>query len=118
MSYTFHDIKHMVESYLNDLPSHSSSRSDHIGHLRAIFLRCRFYRICLNPHKCIFIFESSQLLSFVVSKYGIRGDPLKIKYIISLPPPNNLIQLQILQRKVNFLRRFICNYANITIGFI
>jgi hypothetical protein len=26
MSYTFHDIKHIVEPYLDDLPAHSSHR--------------------------------------------------------------------------------------------
>jgi hypothetical protein len=38
MSYAFHDIKHIVEPYLDDLPAHSSSRSDHIGHLQDIFI--------------------------------------------------------------------------------
>jgi hypothetical protein len=40
MSYAFHDIKHIVEPYLNDLPAHLSTRRDHIGHLRAIFIQC------------------------------------------------------------------------------
>jgi hypothetical protein len=118
MSYAFHDIKHIAEPYLDDLPAHSSNRPDHIGHLRAIFLRCRFYRIRLNPHKCIFAVESGRLLSFIVSKYGIRVDPLKIKAILALHPPTNLTQLQSLQGKENFLRRFICNYAEITKGFM
>jgi hypothetical protein len=118
MSYAFHDIKHIAEPYLDDLPAHSSNRPDHIGHLRAIFLRCRFYRIRLNPHKCIFAVESGRLLGFIVSKDGIRVDPLKIKAILALPPPTNLTQLQSLQGKANFLRRFICNYAEITKGFM
>ena len=117
MSYAFHDIKHIVEPYLDDLPAHSSTQRDHIGHLRAIFIRCRFYHISLNPHKCIFVVESCQL-SFIVSKDGIRVDPLKIKAIIALPPPKNLAQLQSLQGKVNFIRRFICNYAELTKGFM
>jgi hypothetical protein len=58
MSYAFHDIKHITEPYLDDLPAHSSNQSDHIGHLWAIFLRCQFYRIRLNPHKFIFAIES------------------------------------------------------------
>jgi hypothetical protein len=45
-------------------------------------------------------------------------DPLNIKSIIYLPPPNNLTQLQSLQGKANFLCRFICNYAKITKGFM
>jgi hypothetical protein len=116
MSYAFYDIKHILEPYLNDLPTHSSNRSDHFVHLRVIFLRCQFYRICLNPHKCIFVVKSGRLLGFIVSKDEIQVDPLKIKAILALPPPNNLTQLQSLQGKVNFLRRFICNYAEITKG--
>jgi hypothetical protein len=59
MSYAFHDIKHIVQPYLDDLPTHSMHRADHPIHLRAIFLHCRFYHIHLNPHKCIFCVESS-----------------------------------------------------------
>jgi hypothetical protein len=55
MLYAFHNINHISEPYLDDLPAHSSNRSNHVDHLRAIFLRCRFYHIHLNPHKCIFV---------------------------------------------------------------
>jgi hypothetical protein len=58
MSYAFHDIKHIVQPYLDDLPTHSMRHVDHPIHLRAIFLRCRFYHIRLNPHKCVFCVES------------------------------------------------------------
>jgi hypothetical protein len=118
MSYAFHDIKHIAEPYLDDLPTHSSNRPDHIDHLRAIFLRCCFYRIRLNPHKCIFAVKSGQLLGFIISKDEIRVDPLKIKAILALPPPTNLTQIQSLQGKENSLHRFIYNYAEITKGFM
>jgi hypothetical protein len=67
MSYAFHDIKHIVQPYLDDLPAHSLRRVDHPMHLRAIFVRCRFYHIRLNPHKCVFCVESGRLLGFIVS---------------------------------------------------
>ena len=38
MSYAFHDIKHVVEPYLDDLPAHSKQRDIHVDHLRALFL--------------------------------------------------------------------------------
>jgi hypothetical protein len=38
MSYAFHDIKHIVETYLNDLATHLTRLRDHIGHLQAIFI--------------------------------------------------------------------------------
>jgi hypothetical protein len=33
MSYYFHDIKHIVQPYLDDLPAHSMRRQDHPTHL-------------------------------------------------------------------------------------
>jgi hypothetical protein len=117
MSYAFHDIKHIVQPYLDDLSAHSLRRVDHPNHLRAIFVRCRFYRIRLNPHKCVFCVESGRLLGFIVSRHGIWVDPIKVEAILNLPPPSSLRQLQSLQGKANFLRRFIPNYAEITRGF-
>jgi hypothetical protein len=117
MSYAFHDIKHIVQPYLDDLPAHSMCRVDHPTHLRAIFIHCRFYRIRLNPHKCVFCVESSRLLGFIVSRQGIRVDPLKVEVILNFPPPSTLRQLQSLQGKENFLCHFIPNYAEITRGF-
>lgn len=43
MNYAFHDIKHIVQPYLADLPTHSQKQVDHPQHMRAIFLRCRHY---------------------------------------------------------------------------
>lgn len=75
-------------------------------------MRCKHYKIHLNPHKCIFCVQSGRLLGFIVSKYGICVDPSKVDDIINLPPPSTLCQLQSLQE-----RRFIPNYAKLTKRF-
>ena len=116
-SYAFQDICHIVQPYLDDFPAHSARRVYHPEHLCQIFLRCRRYNIRLNPHKCVFCVDSGRLLGFIVSKGGIRLDPLKVEAIINLPSPSSLYQLQILQGKANFLRRFIPNYAEVAKGF-
>ena len=59
MSYAFHEIKHTMEPYLNNLPAHSKQWDIHVIHLRAIFLRCRHFNIRMNPHKCVFCVETS-----------------------------------------------------------
>ena len=102
MSYAFHDIKHIVESYLDDLPAHSQQWEDHPGHLRDIFLRYRHYNIRLNTHKCVLCVETGRLLGFVVSKDGIWIDPLNISTIINLPSPTNILKLQSLHGKETF----------------
>jgi hypothetical protein len=45
-------------------------------------------------------------------------DPLKVEAIVQLPPLCTIPQIQSLQGKTNFLRRFIANYAKITKGFM
>ena len=87
MDYAFNDIKHIVQTYLYDLLTHSQNRTDHLMHLRAIFLRFRHYKIRLNPHKCVFCVGSGRFLGFVVSKEGIRIDPLKLQAIPDLLAP-------------------------------
>jgi hypothetical protein len=115
--YAFHDIKHIVQPYLDDLPMHSMCCQDRPTHLRAIFLQCRYYHIQLNPHKCDFCVKSRRIIGFIVSSHGIRVDPLKLEVIINFPPPFTLRQLQSLQGKEKFLRRFIPNYAELMKGF-
>jgi hypothetical protein len=118
MTFAFHDLKHIVEAYLDDLVAHSRKRVDHVIHLQLVFERCHYYRIRLNPHKCIFYIKSSCLLGFLVSQTGIMVDPIKVEAILQLPPPCTIRQLQGLQGKANFLCCFIVNYANITKGFM
>lgn len=53
-----------------------------------------------------------------MSNEGIWVDPFKVEAIIQLPPLSTIQQLQSLQGKINFLRKFIVNYAKITKGFM
>ena len=87
MTLIFHDLKSIIEVFLDDLAAHSRMRMRHSYHLRLVFERCRHYAVRLNPHKCIFCVKSGRLLGFIVSKEGIRVDPLKVEAILQLSPP-------------------------------
>jgi hypothetical protein len=102
MSFSFHDLKHIVEVYINDLASCSRKRSDHPTHLRLIFERCHYYQIHLNPNKCSFCVTSGHLLGFIMSTRGIMVDPLKVEAIVQFPPLHTIPQLQSLQGKPIF----------------
>jgi hypothetical protein len=67
--------------------------------------------VCLLHHR-------SGLLGFIVSQHDIIVDPLKVQAIKKIPPPRNLPQLQSLQRKANFLCRFVQDYATRAHGFL
>jgi len=104
MDYVFHDIRHNVQAYLDNILAHSKKRTQYLLHLCAIFLRCRFYNICLNLQKCIFFIESGCLLGFIVSKHEIRVDPDKVEEITQFPEPQSIFKVQHLQGKANVLR--------------
>jgi hypothetical protein len=82
MTFAFHDLKNIVEAYMDDLVAHSRKRVDHVIHLRLVFERSCYYRIWLNPHKCIFCVKSSHLLGFLVSRTKIMVVRLKVEEIL------------------------------------
>ena len=54
----------------------------------------------------------------MVSKDGIHIDQLKIATILALPGPTNIVELQILQGKENFLLRFVCSFVEKMHGYM
>ena len=58
------------------------------------------------------------LLRFIISKEGIRVDPLNVEAILQLSPSRNIRDLQYLQGMANFLQKFIVNFSNLTKGFM
>lgn len=47
----------------------------------------------MNPKKCVFSLRSWKFLGFIVSNKGIDVDPIKVKDIVDMSPPNNLKEL-------------------------
>jgi hypothetical protein len=118
MAYIFHDLANIILTYLDDLTARSKKCTQHLDDLRIIFQRCRQYNIHLNPLKCVLCVTTGSLLGFIVSQSSITMDPLKVQAITEIPPPWNLRQLQSLQGKANFLRRFVPDYAIRAHGFL
>jgi hypothetical protein len=79
MMFSFHDLKHIMEDYLDDLTAHLRKMTRHLLHFHLVFERCRHYKIRLNPHKCIFFVTLECLLGFIISNKGIIVDPLKVE---------------------------------------
>ena len=118
MTLIFHDLKSIIEVFLDDITAHSRMRMSHSYHLRLVFERCRHYSVRLSPHKCIFCVKSGHLLGFIISKEGIRVNPLKVEAILHSSPLKNIRHLQCLQGMANFLWRFVVNFSNLTRGFM
>ena len=70
-----------------------------------------------SPQVCFLcqVFEISQIHWF---QQRHLGGSFEVETIVNFTPPRSIRQLQSLQGKSNFLRRFIVNYAKITKGFM
>ena len=63
--------------------------------------------------KSLFGLEEGKFLGHIISKDGIRIDPVKIEAILQIQHPRNIRELQALLGKINFLRRSISNLAKL-----
>ncbi len=112
MSHAFKEyLRDFLEVYMDDLCIHSKARMEHVVHLKLIFEKCRLYRICLNPEKCVFMVRQGKILGHIVSKNGISTDFEKIRVIVELPRPRNAKQVQGFMGHCGYYRRFIYMYA-------
>eukprot|EP00253_Pinus_taeda_P004841 PITA_04841 len=107
------EIHDFLVVYLDDLTPFSKSDQEHLKHLRKIFMTCRKYGISLNPKKSLFSLEEGKLLGHIISKDGIRIDLERIQAILQIPYPRNIKELQAFLGKINFLRIFIPNLAEL-----
>ncbi|GKA17008.1 hypothetical protein Tco_0696845 [Tanacetum coccineum] len=71
----------------------------------------------INPKKCSFGVEEGPFLGHLISKQGIKANPLKVKAITNLKPPMTLKEIQSLNWKLAALSRFISKGANSSLPF-
>jgi hypothetical protein len=100
--------------YLDNITVFSHSHEYHLQHLRNTFLKCRKYGIYLNPKKSLFALREGRLLGHIVSADGVKIDPTRIEEIKKLSLPRSKKDNQSFLGTINFIRRFIANFAELT----
>ncbi len=96
-----------VVIYLNDIIVFSKFDSEHLIHLKLVFLKCRKFGISLNPKKSLFAPEQGKSLGHIVSADGVKIDPARVEAILKLSIPRNKKDIQSFLININFIRRFI-----------
>eukprot|EP00253_Pinus_taeda_P009640 PITA_09640 len=102
--------------YLDDITVFSKTDEEHILHLKITFEKCIRYGLSLNPKKSQFALSKGKLLGHIVAHEGVKIDPKRVKAINHIPLPQNKKELQAPLGRINFLRQFIPNYAEIVKG--
>jgi hypothetical protein len=102
-----------VVIYLDDIIVFSRTYKEHRCHLKRVFLKCRSFGLSLNPKKYLFAMKEGKLLGHIVSAEGVRIDPSSIEEIHTLSLPKSKKVVQAFLGKLNFLRRFVSNFAKL-----
>jgi hypothetical protein len=72
---------------------------------------CRKFGISLNPSKSISGFIKGKLLGHIFFYSRISIDPKRISIILNLPSPTSKKEVQAFMSIINFVRRFVPNFA-------
>jgi hypothetical protein len=111
MDITFTEEKvKFILIYLDDIMVFSDSDEQHIEHIKK---KCKKFDISLNPKKSNFGMQEGKLLGHIISKEGIKIDPNMVEGILKINTPQSKKEVQSFLGKVNFMRRFIPNLAEI-----
>jgi hypothetical protein len=81
--------------------------------LRKTFLKCRRYGISLNPKKTQFALKEGKILEHIVIVEGVKIDPARVESIHKISIPRSKKDIQSFLGKINFIRRFIPNFAEL-----
>eukprot|EP00253_Pinus_taeda_P021919 PITA_21919 len=99
--------------YLDDITIFSSSHKDHLNYLKKVFLKCRQFGISVNPKKSQFALKEGKLLGHIVFTEDVKIDPARVQAIQKFSIPRSKRDIQSFLGKINFLRRFIPNFAEL-----
>jgi hypothetical protein len=107
------ELGRILVIYLDDITVFSKTKEENLLHLRRVFEKCRKFGISLNPKKNLFGLEEGKLLGHIISNHGIKIDPNIIEVTLKIDHPRNIKEFQSFIGKINFLRRFIPNLAEL-----
>eukprot|EP00253_Pinus_taeda_P027817 PITA_27817 len=71
------------------------------------------FEILVNPKNSQFALEEGKLLGHIVFVEGVKIDPARVQAIQTLSIPRSKRDIQSFPGKINFVRRFIPNFAEI-----
>ncbi|GLJ18809.1 hypothetical protein SUGI_0335870 [Cryptomeria japonica] len=115
MDSSFRDFRdRIIVVYLDDFMVFSKKWTNHFRDWSAVLHRCCEHGISLNPKKSVFCVTEGKLLGHIFSKEGLKIDAERVNVIQRLSLPSSRIGVRSFFGQVNFLRRFVPEFAETT----
>jgi transposase InsO family protein len=114
MQHVLHDLlDRSVIVYMDDLCIFSSER-DHEARVEEVLQRLDAAQLRLKQSKCTFGADSISYLGHIISKDGVRMDPVKIETILEWPTPKNASDVRSFLGLIGYYRKFLGGFGEIS----
>ena len=100
--------------YLDDILVLSRTPTEHLAHLRLVFLKLREYKLRAKLSKCKFLQEELKFLGHLLTASGVKPDPAKVQTLLDWEFPGTALELSRFLGLAVYFRKFIPNYSIIT----
>ncbi|CAL8119850.1 unnamed protein product [Prunus armeniaca] len=106
-------IGSFVVVYFDDILIYSTTKEEHLVHLRQVLDVLRENKLYVNLKKCTFCTNNLLFLGFVVGENGIQVDDEKIKAILDWPAPKTVSEVRSFHGLATFYRRFVKHFSTV-----
>jgi len=108
-------LDQFVLVYLDDILIYSKTKKEHLKHLGTILKTLKEHELYGKLSKCEFMKKKVSYLGHIITEKGISMDPIKIDSIVKWEPPQNITQVQSFLGLCNYYRRFVKDFAMISV---
>ena len=105
------NLDKFIAVYLDDILIFSRNMDEHWQHLWWALEQLRKAKLFGRLHKCEFLKDQVDYLSFEVSPRGIQASPDKVRAIIEWPRPNSVHDVKSFLGLASYYRRFVRGFS-------
>ena len=99
--------------FIDDILIYSKNPEDHAKHLHIALQKLREKQLYAKLSKCEFWLTEVQFLGHVVSKEGIKVDPVKIEAVSKWEQPKTPTEIRSFLGLAGYYRRFVKDFSKI-----